>query len=279
MDRSELKELLLKHAANEIKLSHFKPEAHLELRAGRIGGRPAVPEGFKWPYYTTNDGERLPLSFLAQIDLGEASKLDGEGVLPKSGLLSFFYELQTMTWGFLPGDRGSARVYWFPEGTALVPAEFPEELDDPLILPERETALCRKLCPPPFEYLDRAGFDPDDYFKCMAELGYDVDEEMNSTKLLGYPDIIQDDMRVECEMTARGISCGNPADIADFSEDELREIAERAGDWRLLFQMGSAEYDDFELMFGDLGNIYFWIRSDDLEARRFENAWLVLQCG
>jgi len=32
-------------------------------------------------------------------------------------------------------------------------------------------------------------------------------------------------------------------------------------------------------MWGDLGRIYYWIRDDDLAARRFDRSWLVLQCG
>ena len=31
-------------------------------------------------------------------------------------------------------------------------------------------------------------------------------------------------------------------------------------------------------MFGDCGRIYFYIRREDLLARRFDRAWLVLQC-
>ncbi|MCI6583120.1 MAG: YwqG family protein [Oscillospiraceae bacterium] len=36
---------------------------------------------------------------------------------------------------------------------------------------------------------------------------------------------------------------------------------------------------DYELMFGDCGHIYFWIRKSDLKNRDFDNIWLVLQCG
>ena len=36
--------------------------------------------------------------------------------------------------------------------------------------------------------------------------------------------------------------------------------------------------DGFELMFGDCGRIYFYIRKEDLRNRNFENVWLSLQC-
>lgn len=35
---------------------------------------------------------------------------------------------------------------------------------------------------------------------------------------------------------------------------------------------------DGGLMWGDAGCLYFRIRRDDLEARRFDQAWLILQC-
>ena len=49
--------------------------------------------------------------------------------------------------------------------------------------------------------------------------------------------------------------------------------------WMLLFQMGTVESDDYELMFGDCGHIYFWIKKSDLAAKNFDNVWLILQCS
>ena len=51
-----------------------------------------------------------------------------------------------------------------------------------------------------------------------------------------------------------------------------------AQEWILLFQMDTVEKDGFELMFGDCGRIYFYIRKEDLRNRNFENVWLSLQC-
>ena len=49
----------------------------------RLGGCPDLP----WP---TNNG--TPLSFIAQLDLVDMAIHDVEGVLPRAGLLSLFYE-------------------------------------------------------------------------------------------------------------------------------------------------------------------------------------------
>jgi len=41
--------------------------------------------------------------------------------------------------------------------------------------------------------------------------------------------------------------------------------------------MDTVESDDYELMFGDSGHIYFWIKKEDLKNKNFDNVWLILQ--
>ena len=50
-------------------------------------------------------------------------------------------------------------------------------------------------------------------------------------------------------------------------------------EWLLLFQLDTVSDGDFELMFGDCGRIYFFIRRENLAARRFVDGGGVLQCG
>jgi hypothetical protein len=79
-------------------------------RTSRLGGMPDLPATTRWP---SNDGE--PLSFIAQVNLAEVAAYDVEGVLPKDGLLSFFYEAVAQSaWGFDPADHGSAAVLYTP---------------------------------------------------------------------------------------------------------------------------------------------------------------------
>ena len=49
------------------------------------------------------------------------------------------------------------------------------------------------------------------------------------------------------------------------------------GEWSLLWQIGSDDASGFT--WGDMGNLYLLIRDQDLRARRFDKAWLGLQCG
>ena len=72
---------------------------------------------------------------------------------------------------------------------------------------------------------------------------------------------------------------GDAKSYQNTSEDVKEDVNKAAADWVLLFQMASIQEDDYELMFGDLGNLYFYIRKQDLKERNFDKVWLVLQCG
>ena len=59
---------------------------------------------------------------------------------------------------------------------------------------------------------------------------------------------------------------------------ERADLARRGEEWTLLFQFGSILDGEDEVMFGDLGSIFFCIRKEDLAARKFDDVWLILQC-
>ena len=73
---------------------------------------------------------------MAQINLKDVAEYDTEGILSKTGILSFFYEQISMSWGFDPKDKGSARVYYFPDETELTLRDIPESMDEECIIPE-----------------------------------------------------------------------------------------------------------------------------------------------
>ena len=291
--KEDLIKWLLSVAKNEIRANltyegdTFEPgEATVtELTASRIGGKPAVPAGFEWPYFEgvgfdDPEPKNRPLSFLAQINLKEVAPLDKEELLPKTGILSFFYELDTMTWGFDPKDKGSARVYYFEEGTELHLEDIPADMEKDYRVPEFSVTFEEHISLPDMsEFDDELSLDYDDNTDCLFKAGYEVDEWANNTKLLGYSDTIQNPMYVECETVTRGWRRGNKEDIEKIPSAEKIEINEMSKQWMLLFQMGTVESDDYELMFGDCGHIYFWIKKSDLAAKNFDNVWLILQCS
>lgn len=254
----------------------------------RFGGVPDVPSDFEWPYYTGeglsgNEIKPRPLSFLAQFNLEQLAPLDTEHLLPEKGILSFFYETESQTWGYDPKDKGSARVYWFENASELSPADFPDDMPKDLRFPMLKITAESKPSYPSYEDF---GVSRDsgpikwverwDEFDALRKSI--VGEEPDVIhKLLGWADPIQGNMTQECELVNRGYYLGGDwKGISPRDRQEAIDFSVR--DWLPLFQLDSVCDGDFELSFGDSGRIYYYIKRDDLKNRRFEKAWLVLQC-
>ncbi|MDR2933491.1 MAG: DUF1963 domain-containing protein [Oscillospiraceae bacterium] len=56
-------------------------------------GNPDVWDSFVWPEVKDDDGNEYHLDFVCQIVCTEVSKHDADGLLPKTGMLYFFYDL------------------------------------------------------------------------------------------------------------------------------------------------------------------------------------------
>ena len=250
--------------------------------ATRFGGQPDVPRDFVWPTFKGKDYDDVekerPLAFLAQFNCADLSAYDTEHILPDHGLLSFFYELDTQCWGFNPKDKGCARVYWFEDTSELSAADFPEDMEDDFKLPILNIKLSCQASYPSIEDFSRAFPDEKDDDAVYEVYNQLLDENSDTySQLLGWPDVIQSSMYSECDLVTKGYYLGGGWLGID---KEDRKLAEETAHerWQLLFQLDTVECDDFELMFGDCGHIYFFITKEDLAARRFDHIWLILQC-
>lgn len=257
---------ILRLARSAVRLEPSRCDsARLRAGASRFGGAPDLPADFVWPVH-----EGRPLAFLAQLDLATLPAVEGSD-LPTRGSLAFFYEVESMKWGFAPEDRGCAHVAWL-DGNPLVVTEPPRGCArfascalapaPSLDLPHLEDAL---LAPIAQQLPDERR---DDYGELASSL-----YRMPYHHLVGHPQIVQRDMRVECELVTRGIDAGGAVD-----PEVMAACEPAARDWELLLQLDSDE-DGPGWMWGDLGRIYFWIRRQDLAARRFDRVWLILQCS
>ena len=283
------KNMLETSKRNAILINYSEDENKEKLPKGtsKIGGKPDLPKDFQWFYYNGEDykkrTENRPLSFLMQINCEEVHKYDKENLLPEKGMLYFFYELFTMTWGFSPQDRGSAKVFYYDgEIEDLVPTDFPEDMEKDCIIPESKIDF-ESMNDYPIDFLDY--YDDDDsieetrrkekeFEKELEELGYKTD----TTKLLGHPELIQGEYWEECEGVDRKNIYYGSAPIKYGSDEVKKSIKENAKDWILLMQMSELEIGDYGLYFGDSGKIYFNIRKEDLKNKNFDNVWLILQC-
>lgn len=251
-----------------------------------FGGVPDVPEDFVWPTFATatyedDEVKNRPLSFLAQFNCSELAEFDKEGLLPNVGLLSFFYEVDSQRWGYDPEDAGCARVFWFPDIAGLKAAEEPENLPEYGSFPSLKIKMTAEKSLPVWEDLSLLPEFKEygkDWNKWSCErAAFGVAEYDECSKLLGWPDVIQNNMTEECELVSRGYYLGNGWDHVP--KPDLAEVERTSLDgWRLLLQLDIVSDDDFELMFGDGGRLYFYIRKEDLQERKFDKIWLISQC-
>lgn len=280
----DLREKIEQIKLNSIPIGFDKNESlPLPIGVSKFGGCPDLPIGFEWYYFKgessfTDEIKHRPLSFLAQINCEEIKKYDIDNRLPSTGILYFFYELESMVWGFDPQDKGGAKVYYYNgDVSKLVRTDFPKDMEQDFMMPEIKLSFGAKYNAPSFEELfdDYQSNSWEEYDELLDKSGYMIGEE-NSSKLLGYGDTIQGDMLLQCELVTNGLYCG---DSTGYNSPKRRELEENENQWKLLFQLDTVTTDDFELMFGDCGRIYYYIKEEDLKDKNFDNTWLILQCG
>ena len=284
--------ILPKIAKNSIRLKESGTKT--SPLSTRFGGDPMLPEDFSWPYYEgeTWDGQKAkrPLAFICQINLSEASVYDTDNLLPDHGILAVFYELATMKWGYDPEDRGCVRVYYFENTEKLVKTAPPSGIEDmngdTVIIPEFSADLSGEINVPSVdEYNSDYRFWSDrlydDYEKAASMLGASTVEDPSVIhKLLGYANLLQDDILSQCELVSRGYYLGDGEYRKKITAEEYEDALAHRDDWMLLLQLGTiGSNPDSEMMWGDMGCLYIMIRRSDLSNRDFSRIWLVLQCS
>lgn len=283
----DYKDLFSRIQRNSIQMIFIK-DASIAMGKSKFGGEPHLPKIYQWPYYTGDiqDGTdrsnvmSRPLMFIMQINCCDIIEYDIEKELPHTGILYFFYEMQTQKWGFDPEDRGSAVVYYYDgDYSELSNTTWPEDLPEEFKLPEHSIVFNHEYDIPSYEeYCNNDQIDTDcwDVYDENKQLyGYTSEDEYNN-KILGYADLIQGDMLAECQLASNGIYCG---DTEGYDSEKAKILITNRQDWVLLAQISSIMSENFELMFGDCGSIYFYIKKEDLKSNNFNRIWLILQCG
>ena len=242
-------------------------ENNISIGASRIGGVPDVPPDFKWP-----ERKEVPQSFIAQIYLDEVHPYDTNGALPSSGMLWFFYDAKQETYGADPADRGGWRVIFSDDYSglqrAVAPANLPAQSQFKAcsIRFAGEITLSQqpKLEIPHFDWTDD---EVKKYETLLSTFPNPDDHAALHNRLLGNPETIQDDMRLECQLASHGVT--------DIKDPRAAELSKGAMSWQLLLQTDTDER--IGMRWGNAGMIYYWITGSDLQKHDFDDAWLVLQ--
>lgn len=242
-------------------------DSALAIGASRLGGAPDLPTGTAWPR-----GKSGSLGFIAQIRLDDVKGLAGADALPESGWLLFFYDATQETYGDDPDSRGNWQVLYAPANATLQRASLPDDLPAEARYQTCTVTFSEELTLPVQPELEIPGLSWSDDEKTQYEQAlatFPTPEEHGTfhTRLLGHPDTLQDDMRVECQLASHGISSPDDPRAAPLIPD--------ANQWRLLLQVDSD--DRAGMRWASAGMLYFWIESVALAEQRFDNTWVVLQ--
>ena len=266
---TRFREQLIAGAQNSLRLIPAPDDDDLITRS-RIGGEPQVPNGFQWPL--TSSG--TPLSFLAQVDLADLEGTTLGGNFQGGGILSFFYDADQQPWGFDPKDRDGWRLFHFKAQESLSPMATPEDVEDYCQFPANPVRFQEE---PTFPDLsqdgDAHGLSEDEFERTFDfQAGVYGDEPMH--RLMGYPQLVQGDWKLECQLASNGVYVGDPA---GYESPQAKQLSAGADDWTLLLQLDSDE--SIGLMWGDMGRLYFCINKNDLAKMDFSKVWVILQCS
>jgi uncharacterized protein YwqG len=243
-------------------------ESTLQVGSSKLGGHPDLPPGMDWP-----ELHGQPQSFLAQIRLTDILTMQSSEPLPLWGTLWFFYDASQQTFGDQAQDRSGWSVIFNNDLSvrlqrASTPKRLPSEtLFQPCALTFRDELTLPLQ--PDLELPDAHWSDEEQeaYEHVLELLRNPADLALPRHRLLGHPDTIQDDMRLQCQLA--------PQNITDVDDPRVAALEAGALDWRLLLQIDTDA--GAHMRWANNGMLYYWLKQADLQAWRFDQSWLVLQ--
>ncbi|GHV08054.1 hypothetical protein FACS189485_19110 [Spirochaetia bacterium] len=237
----------------------------------KIGGQPFANKNFKWPKWNNQS-----LAFIMQIKLSEITLLSQIKLFPQEGLLYIFYDKKQSTWGFDPKDKGSWKIIFEREHDNLITIPYPTDLENDYRYEEKR--LIQKIIKTYPSWEDEMiksknlTDEQEDLYMDFTSSVYCCEPEH---QIAGIACAIQSpDMELECQLVSNGLYLG---DSSVYDDPRSKELEKNKSDWILLLQIGTD--DDVDMMWGDGGMLYFWIKKDDLAKLNFEDTWMILQCG
>ena len=243
----------LKPQVSHLYRSALKLSPTESITRTKLGGKPYIDNAlFHWPHV---DNE--PLTFIAQLDLSELAVILKIDWLPTTGLLLFFYDVETMPSGLEVNDNELWKVIYFKKSNTE--ADFPSNLikefkfDSVYLdvikteqLPSQQRGEVINLN---LSLSQKEAYDD----LCDRERGDQPDHQVS-----GFPDCIQDDdMELICQQLTQNKNS-------------------TVNDWQLLLQLDTDE--TIKMIWGDCGTLYFWIRKQDAKKYAFDKVRLIFQC-
>ncbi len=242
-------------------------ESSLHIGVSKLGGLPDLPAGTVWP-----ERHGQPQSFLAQIHLDDLYSYDIQQLLPRHGMLWFFYDAQQQTFGENPADAEGWHVFFKEDRGVLQRTQAPPKLATQSQFRACSIRFANELTLPQQPQLELPNLDwtaeeVQQYERLLSTFPDSTDRASIHHRMLGHPDTLQDDMPIQCQLVSHGVTSAD--------DPRIEELSKGALDWHLLLQVDSDEHAG--MRWANAGMVYYWIKQADLEAHRFDGTWLVLQ--
>ncbi|AJH83099.1 conserved domain protein [Bacillus cereus W] len=215
-----------------------KQEETVAIGSSKIGGIPDLPCAFEYPMHKGS-----PLQFIAQFNLNDLQNIGMNHALPKTGMLYFFTVGNYFEEDVNP--TGAGRVLYYD-----VPVEQLRRADE-LQTNYNQCAITFELTYKLPELFIEDEADSDRFLQLLEEL---IPDNYDNHQMFGEPFSVQDEVLYE---------------TGQYMDIDPQQMT-------LLFQIDS-DTKNCNMMWGDLGMLYFCIGNEDLKNRRFENSCCVLQ--
>ncbi|KXY14357.1 YwqG family protein [Bacillus sp. FSL K6-0067] len=234
---THLKEELMNTVFPCIKVVPKQAET-VAIGSSKMGGIPDLPATFEYPTHKGN-----PLQFIAQFNLNDLQNVGIDHDLPEKGMLYFFSVENYFEEDMNPTEAG--RVLYYD-----VPVEQLRRADE-LQTNYNQCATTFELTYKLPELFIEDEADSDRFLQLLEEL---IPDNYDNHQIFGEPFSVQDEVLYE---------------TGQYMDIDPQQMT-------LLFQIDS-DTKNCNMMWGDLGMLYFCIGNEDLKNRRFENACCVLQ--
>lgn len=251
----------------------------IEIGKTKFGGNPHLPSFIDW--VKKPDGKHF--SFLVQVNLSEIASFDSDNLLPESGMIYFFLDLDS--WN-------SGKVIFTPDVSDLEEAETPIDISV-----EKKSFLQRifKLKGRSY-YLNEFGVEISKEYHVPSWDSLRVKRIATKHKInkrnyqVFKEEVWEDELlyeKGENEMTSNhhllGLYNGIQneyyetefVEFKNFKKMSVEEI-DKALNWKLLLQIDSDKLMNWS--WGDWGKIYFFIHKDDFKKCNFDNVQIVGEC-
>ncbi|MGG5736042.1 MULTISPECIES: YwqG family protein [Bacillus cereus group] len=215
-----------------------KQEERVAIGSSKMGGVPDLPDSFEYPMY-----KGTPLHFIAQFNLSDLQNVRMEHNLPKTGMLYFFSIENYFEEDVDQTKAGRVLYYDFPVEQLCIANETQAKYTQCAITFE----LTYKL--PELFIEDEA--DSDRFLQLLEEL---IPDNYDNHQMFGEPFSVQEEVLYE---------------TGEYMGIEPQQMT-------LLFQIDS-DHKNCNMVWGELGMLYFCISNEDLKNRCFENTCCVLQ--